>query len=331
MDDLIFNDLFEDMGDGETNEEETNMFCRALAYDILKAKNICVVTGAGISVSSGIPDFRSKEGIWKRYDPSVYGTMSGFMSQPQNFWKMSMEMQSTMANKEPTKAHYALTKLQQMGKLQHIITQNVDGLHQESGSENVHEVHGTVKRCRCIECDYQIAFDELLKENEKPWENVPRCPKCNNLVKLDVILFGEELNNDIYQEANDIVNNCDLLMVIGCSMEVNPVNLFPGKAKMNQAQVAIINLTSTKCDNVCDYVLRGEADTLIPKIVDYVESIEAESIGLDFPIVCAKKVFGFFRDIVCKVVELGVQHLELAIEELRGMCQMFGDDFVKFD
>ena len=325
MDDVIFDEFFDDFDDINTLNTLNEEYCRCLAYDIIKSKNICVVTGAGISVSAGIPDFRSKEGIWRRYDPSIYGSMNGFLSHPENFWKMSMELHSSMIDKVPTKTHIALSKLQKFGKLSHIITQNVDGLHQACGTSNVYEVHGNTRQCKCIECDYTIQFDELLKEHKQPWIDIPRCPKCNNLVKLDVVLFGEELNREIYDKISQIVTNCDLMIVVGCSLEVNPVNLFPKKAKMNHSQVAIVNLTGTKCDNICDYVIRGESDVLIPKIVDYVEKYMMYGFGkLRIPMNYLKKTYEFVRELVCGVISIGVEQMQGMLDELKVFCK-FGN------
>lgn len=257
--------------------------------------------------------------------------MNGFLSNPQNFWKMSMDLHSTMIDKLPTKTHLALQKLQKMNKLQNVITQNVDGLHQACATANVYEVHGNTRRCKCIECDYTIQFDELLKTHAQPWLDIPHCPKCNNLVKLDVVLFGEELDKSIYEKISEIIQKCDLMLVIGCSLEVNPVNLFPKKAKMNHSQVAIVNKTGTKCDNICDYVIRGESDKLIPKIVDYVEEYSMNGFGkLMVPVKYVKKAYEIVRDLVCGVISIGVEQVQGMLDELKLFCN-FGkkDEDVK--
>ena len=254
----------------EMSEEEIDMNCRYIARAIAKAKNVVILTGAGISVSAGIPDFRSHDGLWTKYNPNVYANYSTFISRPEMFWKMSSELRRKMGDKKPTKAHFALTELQKMGKLQTLITQNIDNLHQLSGSVNVIELHGTGKICHCIECDYSGNVDILLPEGLIPWIDIPRCPKCGNLVKLDVVLFGEKLQNENFEKAFEAAANADVFLVIGSSLEVMPANALPKKAKTNFATVGIINKSSTRYDDTSDYLIRGDAEDVVPKIVEYV-------------------------------------------------------------
>ena len=129
----------------EMSDEEIEMNCKYLARVISKANNVCILTGAGISVAAGIPDFRSRDGLWTKYDPKIYANHTNFLTHPEMFWRMSTELRRVTDDKKPTKAHFALTELQKMGKLQYIITQNIDNLHQLSGSINVIELHGTGK------------------------------------------------------------------------------------------------------------------------------------------------------------------------------------------
>ena len=254
----------------EQTEEEITMYCKYIARSIAKAKNVVVLTGAGISVKAGIPDFRSADGLWKKYNPNVYANYSNFVSRPEMFWKMTSELRRKTYDKKPTKAHFALTELQKMGKLQTIITQNIDNLHQLSGSENVIELHGTGKICHCIECEYSGNVDILLPDGLIPWIDIPRCPKCGNLVKLDVVLFGEQLQNEKFEQAFEVASNCDVFLVIGSSLEVMPANALPRKAKANLATVGIINKSATRYDDTSDYLVRGDCEIIIPKIVEYV-------------------------------------------------------------
>ncbi|ELP84946.1 NAD-dependent deacetylase, putative [Entamoeba invadens IP1] len=254
----------------EMSEEELDLACRALARTIARSQRVVVLTGAGISVSAGIPDFRSKGGMWTRYDPKVYANYNNFLAHPEMFWKMSTELRVATSNKQPTKAHFALERLQRMGKLSSLITQNVDNLHQLSGVENVIELHGTGKICHCIQCDYKGNIDVVLPQHIVPWIDIPRCPVCGALIKLDVVLFGEPLQSDNFQRAFTAASSADVFLVIGSSLEVMPANQLPRRAKMSSSTVAFINKSSTRYDDFTDYTLRGDSDVLVPKLVDYV-------------------------------------------------------------
>ena len=334
-----FDELYDDYGKDETLSPLNEEFCKTLAREIISSKNVLFLTGAGISVSAGIPDFRSNEGIWKKYDPSVYGTLTGFLAHPQNFWKMGMELHSSIEDKVPTKTHSAITKLQKFGKLGHIITQNVDGLHQVSGSLNVTEIHGNTRRCKCIDCGFVQSCSEILKKYPQPWLDVPHCPQCAGLMKLDVVLFGEELNKPYFDETLDLVKKCDLLIIVGSSLEVNPVNMFPLIAQMNKAKVALVNLTETKCDDLCDYVIRGESDVLIPKIVDYVDQMmNGKELSIfqqvknvftfqSGVLKYVKKIYEFTRDCVCGVLDIGIKQVQLFLDEMKqNLPKLLKDD-----
>ncbi|EAL45735.2 NAD-dependent deacetylase 1, putative [Entamoeba histolytica HM-1:IMSS-B] len=264
------------------SEEEIEFSCKSLARIISRSKRLVVLTGAGISVSAGIPDFRSRNGMWKRYEPKVYASYENFVNKPEMFWKMCNELRNCTEGKKPTKAHFALRKLEEIGKLEEIITQNVDNLHQLAGSRKVIELHGTGKICQCIKCGYQGNADVVLPKGLIPWIDIPRCPKCGGLIKLDVVLFGEQLEKEKFEKAFEVASSSDVFLVIGSSLEVMPANALPRKAKMNSATVAYINKTTTRFDNYADYVIRGESDYLIPKIVEYV--IEFMELG------CGEKV-----------------------------------------
>ena len=254
----------------EMSEEEIDLCCKNIARIISKSQKIVILTGAGISVSSGIPDFRSSNGLWKKYDPKIYANYTNFLNQPELFWKMSTELKKTLKNRKPTKSHFALTELQKIGKLDCLITQNVDNLHQLSGTKNVIELHGTGKICHCISCDYQGNIDIVLPDDLIPWIDIPHCPLCGNLVKLDVVLFGEKLQNEIFEKAFEYASNCDVFIVIGSSLEVMPANALPRKAKMNNSTCVLINKSYTRYDNSFDYVVNGDCDIIVPKLVEYV-------------------------------------------------------------
>lgn len=254
----------------EMSPEEVDNALRGLARAIARAKRVVVLTGAGISVAAGIPDFRSNDGMWRRYDPKVYASYANFLKHPEMFWKMSTELRRATRGKRPTKAHFALAGLRRMGKLQTLITQNVDNLHQLAGVDDVIELHGTGKVCKCVECDYCGNADVVLPDGLVPWIDVPRCPKCGGLVKLDVVLFGEQVERDVFERAFDAASSADVLVVIGSSLEVMPANVIPRKAKMNFATVGFLNKSSTRLDDCTDYIVRGDSEDLVPRLVEYV-------------------------------------------------------------
>ena len=252
-------ELYNDFCD--SNEFELELIARSME----KAKRVTVLTGAGISVTSGIPDFRSSNGLWKKYDPSIYGTYSNFKQAPEKFWEMIEELHSIEA--KPNPVHKTLADLETAGVINTIVTQNVDGLHQEAGSKNVLEMHGTGRTCYCIECNYITESDEgIWRTTDCPSKNIPHCPFCGGLMKLDVVLFGEKLNREIYDKIVDATTNVDFLLVIGTSLQVAPCNVIPFRAKHNGAQVVFINSHKTQMDQFADFCLRGDLNEIVPKL-----------------------------------------------------------------
>ena len=243
-----------------------------VARSMEKAKRVTVLTGAGISVTSGIPDFRSQNGLWKKYDPSIYGTYTNFKKDPKKFWEMTEALHDIKA--QPNDVHKALAELEEIGVINTIVTQNVDGLHQEAGAKNVLEIHGTGRNCYCIECNYIAESEnEIWNKGSKPTENIPKCPRCGGLMKLDVVLFGEKLNREIYDEVVEATTNTDFLLVIGTSLQVAPCNVIPFRAKHNGAQVVFINSNKTPMDEFADFVLRGDLNEIVPLLTKRVKEI----------------------------------------------------------
>jgi len=200
-----------------------------IAKALEKCKNVTVLTGAGISVQCGIPDFRSESGIWKRYDPKKCCTAKSFRDNAVEFWKFAEDMH-TIPSKE-SDAHHCLYELEKMGIVKTIITHNIDGLHQFAGSSNVIEIHGNAQLCTCIDCGHVENANEFIWNKPiKPSKCIPKCPVCGSLMKLDVIMFGDELSQDIYKEAQKASIETDFLLVIGTSLKVAPSNLIPTTA-----------------------------------------------------------------------------------------------------
>jgi len=233
---------------------------------VSQSSRIVAFTGAGMSVESGIPDFRSKGGLWEKFKPEVYASYDNFMKDPHDFWELIVEMDKVLLPAKPNKGHLALAELETMGKLDAIITQNIDGLHQEAGNTKVYELHGTSKTASCIQCHEPQdlkAIQQVITQ-----KTVPTCTKCGSeRVKVDVILFGESLPEGIFDKAFKSISDSDLLIVIGSSLQVSPANLIPSLAKKAGAKLLIINKEPTSADSAADVVLHWKVGIVLPAIL----------------------------------------------------------------
>jgi len=230
---------------------------------ISKANKITVLTGAGISVESGIPDFRSPGGLWERFDPFEYAHINSFRKDPFKVWKMLIEMGRIINRAEPNFAHLSLKLLEDKGKDITIITQNIDGLHTKAGSSVVYEYHGTWQKMECIKCG-----------SEEPAENfnlneIPICKICNIPYKPAVIFFGEPINHRIAIKSSNAAENCDVFLVIGTSAQVYPAASLPEIAYRNNIPVIEVNLEATPLtDSVTTIFLQGKATSVMKKLTD---------------------------------------------------------------
>ncbi|MHA2424367.1 MAG: SIR2 family NAD-dependent protein deacylase [Candidatus Thorarchaeota archaeon] len=230
------------------------------------ASRISALTGAGISVDSGIPDFRSEGGLWERYDPHEYATYDSFLADPSKFWTMGQELADLILKAEPNNAHNALATLESEGKLVGVITQNIDNLHQTAGNKNVIELHGNYLRAYCMDCHQEYIGDEIHRrvvEGEIP----PHCDKCGGVLKSEAILFNEPLPEDAMQKAIELCRSTDLMLVIGTSLTIYPAAFLPQIAKNAGAKIILSNLEGINRDNIADVVLRGNASDVIPEIL----------------------------------------------------------------
>jgi len=234
---------------------------------VQNSKKITALTGAGISVDSGIPDFRSEGGVWERYDPHEYATIESFMQNPTKFWTMGRELAETFLNAEPNSAHRSLSKLEAEGKLIGIITQNIDNLHQAAGSTKVIELHGNYLRAHCIECNTEYVGD-AVHQRVANGEIPPKCEKCKGVLKAEAILFGEPLPESAMAEAVRLCRETDLMLVVGTSLTIYPAAYLPQIAKNSGAKIILINLEGINRDEVADIVLKGRATELIPMIIE---------------------------------------------------------------
>jgi len=243
-----------------------------LAQLIIESQKVIVFTGAGISTESGIPDFRSPGGIWSRYDPEDF-TIQKFLSSPaarKTIWKMSVEG-GLLTEAEPNLAHYAIAELYQLGKLDCVITQNIDNLHQKAGvpEDKVFELHGNVRWVVCLSCRRRFPMPEVLQKIKEGIE-VPDCPGCQGILKPDAVFFGEALPQETLQEAIRRAQNCDLFIVIGSTLVIYPAAYIPTYAGEAGATLAIVNLTPTPFDHYAAVVIRGKAGEIMPRVMEKV-------------------------------------------------------------
>jgi len=243
-----------------------------LAQLIIESKKTVVFTGAGISTESGIPDFRSPGGIWSRYDPEDF-TIQKFRSGPaarKNIWKMSSES-GLLTEAEPNPAHYAIAKLYNLGKLDCVITQNIDNLHQKAGvpDDKVFELHGNMGWVVCLSCRKRFPMPEVLQKITEGIE-VPDCPDCQGILKPDAVFFGEALPQETLQEAIHHSRNCDLFIVIGSTLVIYPAAYIPTYAAEAGAKLAIVNLTPTPFDHYATVIIRDKAGDIMSKVMEKV-------------------------------------------------------------
>jgi NAD-dependent deacetylase len=248
--------------------EETWMAIQCAA-DILKGcKRGAVLSGAGISTPSGIPDFRSPiTGLWSRVDPMEVASLSAFRYDPEKFYSGLRVLAQLVFRAQPNAAHYALAHLEQAGYIQTVITQNVDLLHQRAGSKNVYEVHGTFQTLTCVWCFTRVNSESYIPAYLEQGQ-VPHCPNCGHVLKPDLVLFGEQLPAQTWLKALEASKSCDVMIVAGSSLEVLPVAGLPMRALENGAHLILVNHSETYLDVRADVVLHEDVDQILPLIVE---------------------------------------------------------------
>jgi len=232
-----------------------------------KARRVVVLSGAGISTPSGIPDFRSEEsGLWARDEPLEVASLNTFRTAPERFFNWFRPLANQIFHAQPNPAHEALAEFERTGHQNTIITQNIDGLHQAAGSKQVVEMHGTLHTLSCAQCYKKFPSEEFLKpfiENG----TIPQCLNCNGILKPDVILFGEQLPQAAWQTAQRATRQCDLMLVAGSSLEVLPVAGLPIQALDHGAHLIVINNTTTYINARADIVITDNVAAIIPEII----------------------------------------------------------------
>ena len=252
---------------------------RRVAIDLLNSNYAIALTGAGVSTESGIPDFRGPKGIW-RVNPDAekkaYEIYEKFLRDPREYWieVRKSTIYPILEKAQPNPAHKALAELEKLGILACVITQNIDGLHQKAGSKNVIEFHGSVLKLRCIKCNTR--FDKVIFESIIEAGDVPKCKKCDNFLKLDVVHFNEPIPIDVYMRSFEETMKCDLMLVCGTSAAVYPAAELPRVAKRNGAKVIEINLDETPLtfEGVSEYIIKGKVGEILPRIAEEVKRLK---------------------------------------------------------
>jgi NAD-dependent deacetylase len=243
-----------------------------IAERIKASKNLIVFTGAGISTESGIPDYRSQGGIWDKFRPVYFDE---FMSSRQariRYWEQRMDMEKSLCTAKPNEGHMSIAGLHELGYLNTLITQNIDGLHEASGipGEKIIELHGNTRRVRCMSCKRLISWQEaeaMFKSGDK----APEC-SCGGYFKPDTVSFGQTMPVEETKMAVKLSSKSDMFMVIGSTLLVQPASLMPGYAKAAGAFLVIVNLSETPYDGSCNVLIREKAGDVLKQILNRVKS-----------------------------------------------------------
>jgi NAD-dependent deacetylase len=240
--------------------------------DLLERRRPCVVlTGAGISTESGIPDFRSAGGIWAQYDPLEVASIDAFRRDPARVWEFYALRLDVLARAEPNEGHRALAALEERGWIRAVITQNVDGLHQRAGSGDVVEVHGSLRSAECIRCGARVPMADAVAALP-----LPPCPECGEVLKPGVVMFGELLPEAAIQRAKELAAEAELLLVVGSSLEVHPVAGLPGETLGAGGALAIVNRGGTPWDSEAELVLDGGAGETLSAVAAALAIVETD-------------------------------------------------------
>ncbi|KAF6248118.1 NAD-dependent protein deacylase [Nitrosopumilus sp. b3] len=226
---------------------------------IQNIKKIVVVTGAGVSQESGIPTFRGKDGLWRNHDAMKLATIDAFYDNPELVWAWYNERRVNIFAAKPNPGHKAIAELEKYVHVS-ILTQNIDGLHQKAGSSEVLELHGSIIKIKCSVCDYK---EEIKSE----FSEIPPICKCGNILRPDVVWFGESLPQDVWQKSMILASQCDLMIIVGTSLVVSPANTLPMYAKQSDAILIEINPENTEMSSEMDLVIRNTGSNSLPELV----------------------------------------------------------------
>jgi len=230
-----------------------------VAQKLKDSRKIVFVTGAGISQESGIPTFRGKDGYWRKYDPMKLASIDAFYDDPKLVWEWYEDRRKNILSVKPNEGHFAISQMEEFKDIV-VLTQNIDGLHQRSGSTNVLELHGSIIRIKCTVCD----FTDNITEN---FESLPPKCKCGSMLRPDVVWFGEPLPQNIWQSAIKEASICDVMIIVGTSLVVSPANTLPVYAKQNGAILIEVNPEKTVMSNDMTLSIQATSVGVLPKML----------------------------------------------------------------
>lgn len=242
---------------------------RRAAEDLAAAERVTALTGAGISIESGIPPFRGKGGLWERFDPMEIAHIDALMRDPAKVWRILVrEMKEIVERAKPNAAHLGLAELEKQNKLKTVITQNIDGLHQAAGNTDVIEFHGSFAWQRCMDCNRKYETRTVVLT-----EIPPRC-ECNGILRPDAVFFGEMIPADAMWRSRQAATDCDLMLVVGTSAVVQPAAMIPVMARDSGAKIVEINPERTPLTGeISDYLIMGRAGDVMSRIMEALQKM----------------------------------------------------------
>lgn len=241
-----------------------------VVHRLLKAKSVVVFTGAGVSAESGVPTFRDKNGLWKKFKPEELANFNAFIKNPDLVTEWYSHRRKIISEVQPNPGHYAIAELEKFFECFYVVTQNVDNLHRRAGSKKIFELHGNIERNYCIKCKKLFDLKDFF-----PTQAI-KC-ECGGLVRPDVVWFGEMLPQDHYEGALNASVNCDIFFSVGTSAVVYPAAYLPIEAKKNGAFLVEINLNYTELSSIADVVLIGKSGEILPEIVHQFKNLRTDT------------------------------------------------------
>jgi NAD-dependent deacetylase len=242
------------------------IYSEKLIEKLKNANKVTVLTGAGVSAESGVPTFRDKDGLWDKFNPQELANMNAFMKNPELVWEWYKWRQDLISRIKPNAGHYALAELEKImtdsGRQFTLVTQNVDGLHKKAGSKNIFELHGNIMRIKCLKCNYFTSEIDAFSG-----QKIPRCPTCGQMLRPDVVWFGEMLPEYEISKSFEASENCDVFFSVGTSAVVYPAAMLPVHAKNDFAFVVEINPEKSAIAHNLDEVILGKSGEVLPLIV----------------------------------------------------------------